>query len=94
MLAVNPTLALRLYVFDGAIDADVPFGPRGIAFFDAKGRPYADGDERRCRPVRWGAGRRPLLFSGSFVMDTQERLTQAKRDFSEGRMGTLDGVPF
>ena len=35
-----------------------------------------------------------ILFSGPFVMDTRERLTQAKRDFSAGRMGRLDGVPF
>lgn len=33
-------------------------------------------------------------FFGPLVMDTPERLTQAKRDFAEGRMGRLDGVPF
>ena len=36
----------------------------------------------------------PVLFSGSFVMDTPERLAQARRDFLSGKMGTLDGVPF
>jgi redox-sensitive bicupin YhaK (pirin superfamily) len=36
----------------------------------------------------------PLLFSGPFVMDTREKLAQAKRDYAEGRMGRLDGVPF
>ncbi|MDQ2928405.1 MAG: pirin family protein, partial [Pseudomonadota bacterium] len=36
----------------------------------------------------------PVLFSGSFVMDTPERLAQARRDFISGKMGTLDGVPF
>jgi len=36
----------------------------------------------------------PLLFSGPFVMDTPERLAQAKRDFASGNMGTLGGVPF
>lgn len=35
-----------------------------------------------------------LLFSGPFVMDTPERLEQAKQDFASGKMGTLDGVPF
>ena len=35
-----------------------------------------------------------LLFSGPFVMDTPERLSQARRDFIEGRMGHLDGVPY
>lgn len=31
---------------------------------------------------------------GPFVMDTPERLEQAKRDFAAGRMGRLVGVPF
>lgn len=35
----------------------------------------------------------PILFGGSFVMDTPERLQQAQRDYVSGRMGTLDGVP-
>src|SRR6185312_4338077 len=36
----------------------------------------------------------PMLFSGPFVMDTAEHLTRAKRDYSSGKMGRLDGVPF
>ncbi len=36
----------------------------------------------------------PILFSGPFVMDTPERLVQARRDFASGKMGTLEGVPF
>jgi quercetin 2,3-dioxygenase len=36
----------------------------------------------------------PLLFGGSFVMDTPEHLQQAQADFYAGRMGTLDGVPY
>jgi len=35
-----------------------------------------------------------VLFSGPFVMDTRERLDQARRDFTAGRMGRLEGVPF
>lgn len=35
-----------------------------------------------------------LIFDGPFVMDTAERIVQAKRDFLAGRMGRLDGVPF
>lgn len=34
-----------------------------------------------------------ILFGGPFVMDTPERLAQARRDFASGRMGRLDGVP-
>lgn len=35
-----------------------------------------------------------ILFGGPFVMDTPERLAQAKRDFASGAMGRLEGVPF
>lgn len=35
-----------------------------------------------------------IFFGGPFVMDTPERLRQAKRDFASGKMGRLDGVPF
>ncbi|MEL7537778.1 MAG: pirin family protein [Pseudomonadota bacterium] len=36
----------------------------------------------------------PLLFGGPFVLDSPAALTEAKRRFSTGAMGTLDGVPF
>lgn len=36
----------------------------------------------------------PLLFGGPFVMDTPENLQRAQRDYYNGRMGTLDGVPY
>ncbi len=35
-----------------------------------------------------------ILFGGPFVMDTPERLAKAEADFTAGRMGRLDGVPF
>lgn len=35
-----------------------------------------------------------LIFDGPFVMDTPQRLAQAKRDFISGKMGRLDDVPF
>ena len=37
---------------------------------------------------------RPLLFSGPFVMDSEENLVRAKQDFLAGKMGRLEGVPF
>lgn len=37
---------------------------------------------------------RPLLFGGPFVLDSHAALRQAQRDFYDGKMGTLDGVPF
>ena len=36
----------------------------------------------------------PILFAGPFVMDTPERLAQARQDYLAGRMGRLEGVPF
>jgi quercetin 2,3-dioxygenase len=36
----------------------------------------------------------PILFAGPFVMDTPERLVQAREDYFAGRMGRLEGVPF
>ena len=40
------------------------------------------------------AAERPLVFGGPFVLDSQSALRQAQRDFYDGKMGTLDGVPF
>ncbi len=37
---------------------------------------------------------RPILFGGPFVMDSVERLAQARADYIAGRMGRLEGVPF
>ena len=36
----------------------------------------------------------PILFAGPFVMDTPERLEQARQNYLAGRMGRLEGVPF
>jgi quercetin 2,3-dioxygenase len=36
----------------------------------------------------------PILFGGPFVMDTHERLMQARADYLAGRMGRMEGVPF
>ncbi len=36
----------------------------------------------------------PILFGGPFVMDTPERLMQARADYLAGRMGRMEGVPF
>lgn len=35
-----------------------------------------------------------MLLRPPFVMDTPERLAQAKRDYASGAMGRLEGVPF
>jgi redox-sensitive bicupin YhaK (pirin superfamily) len=36
---------------------------------------------------------RPLVFHGPFVFGSEARVRRAFRDYAEGRMGQLDGVP-
>jgi hypothetical protein len=60
---------------------------------------YTDGDEIIIPPGEYillggEPAEEPLLFGGPFVMDTPENLQRAQRDFQNGIMGTLDGVPF
>jgi hypothetical protein len=33
------------------------------------------------------------VFGGPFVLDSHSALRQAQRDFYDGKMGTLNGVP-
>ena len=37
--------------------------------------------------------KRPLVFAGSFVFNSQEAANRANEDLMSGRMGVLDGVP-
>ncbi len=37
---------------------------------------------------------KPLVFGGPFVFETQANIDKAYRDFQEGKMGRLEGVPF
>jgi len=96
-LDLDAALDLGLYVLDGAIEAETPLGPGAIALLTPGSRLTLTATKASSADVALLGGAQvegPFLFSGPFVMDTQERLAQAKRDFSEGRMGTLDGVPF
>lgn len=36
----------------------------------------------------------PLVFGGSFVLDSEQAIREAHHRFQKGEMGTLDGVPF
>ncbi|MEM6536450.1 MAG: pirin family protein [Pseudomonadota bacterium] len=36
----------------------------------------------------------PLVFGGSFVLDSEQAIREANHRFQSGEMGTLDGVPF
>jgi len=98
-LAVDSTQELGLYVLDGALVADdsAALGAGTLVVLTAGDsvRIAAASDRPLDVALLGGAPvQGPILFSGSFVMDTHERLAQARRDFASGKMGTLDGVPF
>jgi redox-sensitive bicupin YhaK (pirin superfamily) len=97
-LRVDDAVELGLYVMNGLIDCGGAHFGSGVltmltqgdrVSFSATGSLPADVILLGGAQVE-GA----LLFSGPFVMDTPERLEQARRDFASGKMGTLDGVPF
>lgn len=93
---------LGCYVLEGAVEGPagealgpgtlVRFGPGGpgtrVVVQAAAGQPASvallGGD-----PVEG-----ELIFDGPFVMDTPQRIVQARRDFLAGKMGRLDGVPY
>ncbi|MDP9124288.1 MAG: hypothetical protein M3N82_06775 [Pseudomonadota bacterium] len=98
-LAVDATRELGLYVLDGALAGDdgAVSGAGALVVLTAGDsvRIAATAGSSLDVALLGGAPvQGPVLFSGPFVMDTQERLAQARRDFASGRMGTLDGVPF
>jgi len=101
-LAVDPAAELGLYVLDGGLKAPgkgpggSPLGPGTLAVLKAGPSVSLAADNVATTVALIGGqpAETPILFSGPFVMDTPERLTQAKRDYSAGKMGRLDGVPF
>ncbi len=94
-LDVDPAQELGLYVLDGASEAPEPLEPGMLGVLTPGPRLTLGAAQQTDVAVLGGARvEGPFLFAGPFVMDTAERLAQAKRDFAEGRMGRLDGVPF
>jgi quercetin 2,3-dioxygenase len=97
-LAVDPAAELGLYVLDGRLKASggSSLGPGSLAVL-GMGLSVdlaADNVATTVALIGGQPAETPILFSGPFVMDTPEHLTQAKRDYSSGKMGRLDGVPF
>lgn len=97
-LEVDASPELSLYVLQGQVtvgDVRLSAGQMGLLGIGTQIHLIAQGDEAvevaliGGQPVQG-----ELLFSGPFVMDTPERLEQAKRDFVTGRMGRMEGVPF
>lgn len=97
-LDVEPTPELGIYVLQGQVDIGgtrLATGALGILGSGSQVHIAAHGDEAVELALLGGQPvQGDVLFSGPFVMDTPERLEQAKRDFASGRMGRLEGVPF
>lgn len=97
-LAIDAAAELGLYVLEGSVKTpDGPtLGPGTLAVLGAGPSlaVTADGGAATVALIGGQPAETPILFSGPFVMDTPEHLTQARRDYSSGKMGRLDGVPF
>ncbi|TSH96620.1 pirin family protein [Verticiella sediminum] len=97
-LAVDADPELSLYVLQGQIEVGgttVPAGELALLGSGTQVRIAARGEDATEVALIGGQPvQGELLFSGPFVMDTPERLTQAKRDFVSGRMGRMEGVPY
>jgi len=97
VLELDQALELGVYVMAGTAQVeDARLAPGALGLLSPGSRvALTAGREPADVVVLGGApAQGEILFSGPFVMDTVERLSQAKRDFSTGRMGRLDGVPY
>jgi redox-sensitive bicupin YhaK (pirin superfamily) len=98
-LAVDEGHELALYVLEGAIAADggAPLATGELAVLTRGAAVGLAATGAQAATVALIGGRPaegPILFVGPFVMDTPERLMQARDDYLAGRMGRLEGVPF
>jgi quercetin 2,3-dioxygenase len=96
-VAVDPAAELGVYVLNGAIELENDSLETGMLGFLSPGSHVCIKGLRDAVDVVLLGGalaEGPILFGGSFVMDTEERLREARRNFAEGRMGRLEGVPF
>lgn len=98
-LSVGNAAELGMYVLDGSLELDdhAPLVPGRLAVLKSGGQVTMTASPGQSTDVALLGGspvQGAILFGGPFVMDTPERLAQTKRDFSSGKMGQLDGVPF
>jgi redox-sensitive bicupin YhaK (pirin superfamily) len=96
-VAVDPEAELGIYVLNGGIELENDSLETGMLGFLSPGshvRIKGRGDVVDIVLLGGAPAVGPILFGGSFVMDTEERLRQAQRNFAEGKMGRLEGVPF
>ena len=90
---------LGFYVLEGEVEAasGETLGPGTLVLFGPGTRIALQAAAGKAASVALLGGdpvEGELIFDGPFVMDTPERIVQAKRDFLSGKMGRLDGVPF
>ncbi|MFI5445538.1 pirin family protein [Polaromonas sp. UC242_47] len=99
-LPVDAAFELGLYVLDGRLEGQAggaPLGSGALALLSAGSSltlTAATGEGADVALLGGAPVQGAILFGGPFVMDTPERLAQAKRDFASGAMGRLEGVPF
>jgi quercetin 2,3-dioxygenase len=96
-VAVDPEAELGVYVLNGVIELENDSLETGMLGFLSPGSHVRiEGLRDAVDVVLLGGApaEGPILFGGSFVMDTEERLREARRNFAEGKMGRLEGVPF
>jgi redox-sensitive bicupin YhaK (pirin superfamily) len=98
-LGVDKLAELGLYVLEGAVisEAISPVSAGELAVLTSGSHlvlTAAKGQPATVALIGGQPAQGPILFSGPFVMDTPERLLQAKRDYLAGKMGQLEGVPF
>jgi redox-sensitive bicupin YhaK (pirin superfamily) len=98
-LAVERGHELALYVLEGSLGSEgpSPLIAGELAVLTPGTAVTLTADAGRPATVALIGGRPaegPILFAGPFVMDTPQRLVQARDDYFAGRMGRLEGVPF
>ena len=98
-LAVEDRHELALYVLEGALASEsaspLRAGELAVLTPGTAVVMTAAGDQPAMVALIGGQpAEGPILFAGPFVMDTPQRLAQARDDYLAGRMGRLEGVPF
>lgn len=96
-LDVEDRHELALYVLEGALeDGTSPLVAGELAVLSPGSVVTLATGERPATVALIGGqpAEGAILFAGPFVMDTPERLIQARDDYLAGRMGRLEGVPF
>ena len=97
-VALEPVDELGVYVLEGSIRIDggdkVEAGTLAILSSGMSAQLTTNEAPAQVAVLGGQRAERPILFGGPFVMDSAERLAQARDDYFAGKMGRLEGVPF